>query len=133
MRKRVTARLTGYRADTSTIMKTVGRLLKSVSTWQLAVCVLGAVVSLWPAIWTSASFWGLEWQSTGGRTTVRRVLRDSPAETSGLRKGDVISAVEGNGNDFSAVHRAVYALEPGDTATFDVKRGEWRETRCDCS
>jgi S1-C subfamily serine protease len=74
---------------------------------------------------------GIEMDDQDGRMTVKRVLPGSPAETAGLRAGDVLVAVNGArfaADDKQAVKAAYKSFAPGGTATYSVLRGGQEQT-----
>jgi serine protease Do len=73
-----------------------------------------------------ASELGLDEDTSG--TVVTQVQPDSPADEAGFRTGDVITGLNGtNVADAAALSRNVAAIDPGETASFDVVRGGERQ------
>jgi len=61
-------------------------------------------------------------QSTDG-PTIAGVIADSPAEKAGLKRGDVIKAIDGTSvSDVQAVRDALKDKKPGDTVTVSITR-----------
>jgi S1-C subfamily serine protease len=68
---------------------------------------------------------GIEMNDEGGRLTVTRVVPGSPAESAGLRVGDVLVALNGTafGEKNKAEIKTSYkAMTPGTKATYTVQR-----------
>jgi len=64
---------------------------------------------------------------SGGMVEVRTVLEGSPAETAGLRPGDLIDSYDGNAvADSASLYRRIQAGEPGDEAVLTVTRNASR-------
>jgi serine protease Do len=60
----------------------------------------------------------------GDKITVGTVAKDSPAEKAGLKTGDVIAKIDGKETTTTAALREqLQAKKPGDTVTFEVRRG----------
>ena len=68
---------------------------------------------------------GLTSSEQGGRVSVVRVNKDSPAEASGLQPGDVVLAVDGQKvSTLEAFYKAVWArAKPDDEVTLVVMQG----------
>jgi putative serine protease PepD len=63
-------------------------------------------------------------QGDGSGATVDEVVTDTPADAAGLKKGDVITAVDGERvTDGIALIVAIRAHQPGETLDFTVDRG----------
>ena len=55
--------------------------------------------------------------------TISSVIADSPADKAGLKRGDVIKAVDGTAvSDMAALLNALKDKKPGDTVTFSITR-----------
>ncbi|MCA9910491.1 MAG: PDZ domain-containing protein, partial [Anaerolineae bacterium] len=68
---------------------------------------------------------GVRLQNADGGVVVTEVVADSPAEAAGLQVDDRIDSVNGEAvSSARALVEAVAALEPGDTVTLGVTRGE---------
>jgi len=68
---------------------------------------------------------GIEMDDAGGKLTVTRVVPGSPAESAGLRRGDVLVAVNGVpfGKENEAKVKATQkAMTPGAKITYTVSR-----------
>lgn len=64
-------------------------------------------------------------ESSEDGVLVRSVRRDSPADTAGLKVGDVVTHVNANKIDgFRQIIESLSSAEPGDTMTLTVRRGE---------
>jgi putative serine protease PepD len=68
-------------------------------------------------------------EDTGGGAEIDEVVADTPAERSGLRKGDLITEVNGERvTDGIALIVAIRAHQPGETLEFTVERDGDRRT-----
>jgi membrane-associated protease RseP (regulator of RpoE activity) len=99
--------------------------LPVVSTLQIIACVVVAAAGLLPVAQRNRPFWGLYGTSIDhGPPRIHEVARDSPAESAGLRVGDVIVAVNGTAVDLGGLGTVLERLKPAETATLRVQRGE---------
>jgi len=70
-------------------------------------------------------FWSRPGSGARQGAIIRQVVEDSPAEAAGLRKGDVITAIDGESVESPrALADAVTEHKPGDTITLTVARGD---------
>lgn len=96
-----------------------------VSTLQAVACFFVAAAGLVPVVQENRPFWGLYCISfDNGAPRVHQVDSDSAASAAGLRSDDVILSVNGSAADFTGLMAVMDRLQPGETATLRVKRGE---------
>ena len=75
-------------------------------------------------------FWSRPGSGARQGAIIRQVVEDSPAEAAGLRKGDAITAIDGESVESPrALADAVAEHKPGDTITLIVARGDETEER----
>lgn len=68
-------------------------------------------------------FLGISIDDSGGKLNVTAVQSGSPADTAGVKQGDVIAAIDGtNVSAFADLTKALNAKKPGDTVTLSIDR-----------
>lgn len=99
----------------------------------IALLVLGAALMLWAGIAAAqedespveTAFLGIGFEETeDGAARVTSVVLRSPARDAGLRRGDVITAINGEAVTAANLAETVQSFSPGDTITMTVVRGD---------